>query len=689
MLMLAGLQASTLFASPVAILREGVNRYALGRYLDVLEDKNGELTIEEITSPEVAGRFVANQKEILNFGFTEAAYWVVFHLKNKLDTPRRYLLEVGFPLIDKVDLYIPATSGEYTIKKAGELIPVQQREIRYHKPVFSLTVRPGREQTFYIRYQDNGSVAFPLTLWTPESFARKIAKERFLLGVYYGAMLIMLLYNMIIYLTVGGRSYPYYVLYILCYIVWQMSYNGLAGEFLWPDLPWLTNQAIPFLISGSIFFAIQFTKIFLNTRKNTPRLHKLLSILMVGFVLVMAISLQPDYAVSVLLSTILAAFFAVVAIITSFICWRNGYRPARYFFIAWFALLLGTAVLSLKSLGFLPSNSFTEYALQVGSLLEIILLSLALADQVNIMKHEKERAQTKALRIQQTAREQLEIQVRERTRSLRESNRKLKSLSAKLAKYLSPQIYNSIFSGKTEVKLQSRRKCLTIFFSDIKDFTELTDNMEPEALTAFLNAYLNEMSAITVRYGGTIDKFIGDAIMIFFGDPETRGKNGDALACVLMAIEMRDRLKELRKKWQETAVFKPVQIRMGINTGYCTVGNLGTEDRLDYTIIGGPVNLASRLETLAEPDQIFISAATHALIKDKIACTAKGSLTVKGIASPVQVHQVTGRYEDTDITKPAVIKEEGEGYSILLDLEKMSAAAKERLAAALKNHLPV
>lgn len=211
---------------------------------------------------------------------------------------------------------------------------------------------------------------------------------------------------------------------------------------------------------------------------------------------------------------------------------------------------------------------------------------------------------------------------------------------------------------------------MTIFFSDIKDFTEITDSIESEALSSLLNSYLNEMSEIALRYGGTIDKFVGDAIMIFFGDPETKGGKEDALACVLMAIEMRERMKHLQRQWEEEGLSRKLQIRIGINTGHCTVGNFGSEDRLDYTIIGGQVNLASRLESSAEPDQILISQETYALVKDKIACEKKGEIKVKGIAYPVQTYHVVDLYENLAITKRE-LKEEYMGFLLSIDFEKM------------------
>lgn len=204
------------------------------------------------------------------------------------------------------------------------------------------------------------------------------------------------------------------------------------------------------------------------------------------------------------------------------------------------------------------------------------------------------------------------------------------SLSHKLAKYLSPQVWQSIFTGERDVRLETQRKKLAIFFSDIKGFTELSEEMEPEGLTELLNNYFNEMSQIALKYGGTIDKFVGDSIMIFFGDPTSRGAKEDTLACVAMAIEMRKHMKILRKKWQSQGIKTPLQIRIGISTGYCTVGNFGAENRMDYTIIGKEVNLASRLESLAEPGEILISFETFSLVKEKVMCRDKGEITVKG-----------------------------------------------------------
>ena len=234
------------------------------------------------------------------------------------------------------------------------------------------------------------------------------------------------------------------------------------------------------------------------------------------------------------------------------------------------------------------------------------------------------------------------LELKAANKKIREKTNELQGLSQKLAKYLSHQVYTSIFEGERDVKIESYRKQLTIFFSDIQGFTELSDKVEAEELTHILNSYLNEMSNIANEHGGTIDKFIGDAIMIFFGDPETRGVKEDALACVRMALDMQSRLAELQRQWEAVGITKPLRVRMGINTGYCTVGNFGSEERMDYTIVGSDVNLAHRLETHAESNQILITQSTYALIRDEIACSAKQEIRAKGFNDPIPTYQVLG-----------------------------------------------
>ena len=273
----------------------------------------------------------------------------------------------------------------------------------------------------------------------------------------------------------------------------------------------------------------------------------------------------------------------------------------------------------------------------------------------------------------------------ERESQLAEKTNALEQLSNQLAKYLSPQIYDSIFSGRQEVKVASQRKKLTVFFSDIEGFTETADRLESEELSQLLNHYLTEMSRIALNHGATIDKYVGDAILVFFGDPETQGVREDALACVEMAIEMRKRMSELADIWLRTGIERPLRIRMGISTGYCTVGNFGSEDRMDYTIIGSTVNTASRLESQAPPGDILIAYETYAMVNEKINCEKYGEIEVKGIAYPVAAYRVIGPYDER--TPRQRIQEEQRKMKLELNVEHMSREEKAQAAIVLRRAL--
>ena len=257
------------------------------------------------------------------------------------------------------------------------------------------------------------------------------------------------------------------------------------------------------------------------------------------------------------------------------------------------------------------------------------------------------------------------------------ANAKLANFSTKLSKYFSPEVYNSLFTGELDVKVQTQRKLLTIFFSDLEGFTELTERLEPEVLTELLTHYLTEMSKIALRWGGTIDKYIGDAIMIFFGDPASKGEKSDAVNCVRMAMEMVDQLAEVRAIWKDKGLALPLNARMGIHTGICTVGNFGSEDRLDYTVIGNGVNLASRLESNAKPNSILISEDTYLHVRSEIDCSKNNTIKVKGVSYPVQTYKVEGlMMEQAD--QFGLTEHQIPGLSLILDQSKIENRALVR-----------
>ena len=216
-------------------------------------------------------------------------------------------------------------------------------------------------------------------------------------------------------------------------------------------------------------------------------------------------------------------------------------------------------------------------------------------------------------------------------------------LAIQLSKFIPPQMHKEMMNGNFSTDITTRRKKLTIFFSDIKNFTDTSEKLQPEDLTKYLNEYFSEMTKIALEYGATIDKYIGDAVMLFFGDPTSKGEKEDAIACVEMSLKMQEKMSELKKKWLNEGFQKPFEIRVGINTGFCNVGNFGSEQRLTYTIIGGEVNIAARLETAGDAGKILMSNETYSHVKEIVDVKELNSIKMKGVSRDVKVFEVTGR----------------------------------------------
>ncbi|SFK49299.1 adenylate/guanylate cyclase domain-containing protein [Shimia haliotis] len=273
-------------------------------------------------------------------------------------------------------------------------------------------------------------------------------------------------------------------------------------------------------------------------------------------------------------------------------------------------------------------------------------------------------------------------QFRAANAELAENNSFLADVSLKISKYLEPQVYRSIFEGERDVAISTERKKLTVFFSDIKDFTATTERMQPEELTKLLNEYFSEMSRIAKEHGATIDKFIGDAIVAFFGDPSSHGPTEDARACVRMALAMQDRLDELEDVWRQNGFEHPFRARMGLNTGYCNVGNFGSETRMDYTIIGAEANLAARLESIAEPGGIVMSYETYAHARDLVEAEPLAPQRFKGISREITPYRVVRNPKTR-----AAISNHKDGDMLVVDLEGVDADTRDAITRAIERAL--
>jgi len=365
----------------------------LGRSLQVFEDPSGLASIADVRAQAAAGNFKPHDKATLNAGYSRSAFWLKIDLHYRPSNPaaqRTWLLELAYPPLDHLDLYMPDAAGDYRlVRQTGDALPFASREIRQNNYLFDLSFKPDQTQTVYLRLASEGSIQAPVTLWSSTAYLEDQPVRLYVLGIIYGVLLGMVVYNLFIFLSVRDTSYLYYIFYIASFGLYQLSVNGAAVEYFWPDNPWWANAATPFFIGCAGLFGSQFARSFLQTKTHSRWLDRLLIGLIAFGALVIGLSLMTSYALALRLATTLALTFTVVIFAAGILAWWRGLRVARYFIIAWSAFLLGGVVNTLMVLGLLPNVFLTMYASQIGSAIEVALLSLALADRINAMREQQ------------------------------------------------------------------------------------------------------------------------------------------------------------------------------------------------------------------------------------------------------------------------------------------------------------
>ena len=368
---------------------ETTQNLPLGRMMQVFEDTGGLATLDDVIAND--GLFKPHTKDTLNAGYSRSAFWVKVDLRYLPKDPtaqHTWLLELAYPPLDNIDVYLADTSGRFhLVQRTGDALPFNSRQIKENNYLFELPFSPGQRQTVYLRLASEGSIQAPLTLWSAQSYLEEQPNRIYVLGLIYGVLLGMLVYNLFIYISVRDTSYLYYILYMASFGLYQLAVNGAAVQYFWPNNPWWTNASVPFLIGSAALFGCQFARSFLQIGTHSRWLDHALKFLMGVGALVMVLSLVTSYALALRLATALALAFIVVIFFAGVLAWARGLRVARYFVIAWSAFLLGGLVNTLMVLGYLPNVFLTMYASQIGSAVEGCLLSLALADRINGMRN--------------------------------------------------------------------------------------------------------------------------------------------------------------------------------------------------------------------------------------------------------------------------------------------------------------
>lgn len=379
----------------------------IGKQVEILEDVQGTLTLADLLKPSNQASFKLSQEEIPNFGFTSSVFWIRFKINNNDDHSNELILVADYPPLDVVELFADEqidaalANGNLAPKRAGDSVNFSERDLADRAPSFHLNFTPNETKVFYMRVKSSSSMQLPLSLWSTKAFIDRKSNELLIWGSYLGALLIAAIYNFFLYLTIRDTVYVHYVLYVASIVAFQITINGLASQHLWPEFTVLTNYMLLIFLNGIGIFAAHFSKLFLRMASNTPLLNKALNVALGILYANLALAFFAPYEIPLLMSIAAFMFGTVVLIAAGIQAWYVGYKPARIYLIAWFTMLFGSFLYSLKTLGLVPNTIFTNYAVTIGSAVEIILLSFALGDRINTERDEKNKARKQLYDFQQ------------------------------------------------------------------------------------------------------------------------------------------------------------------------------------------------------------------------------------------------------------------------------------------------
>ncbi|MBI2768635.1 MAG: PAS domain S-box protein [Burkholderiales bacterium] len=384
--------------SPAADMDIGAgDSYSLSRSFSWLEDKEAGLTLDDVLQPAAQARFqpLAPTGPAANFGLTSSAIWLRITLHAQPGTPADWLLEVAYPPLDQLQLFSPDSAFGFERQLAGDLLPFASRAVAHRNHVLPVKLVAGADTTLYMRLKSDGTVLAPVTLWRPAALWRHDQANYAALSLYFGLLIGLLLYNLLLFLSVRDLAYLIYVLFVAGMGMAQAALTGLAYQFLWPGQQWWNNVAPPVGMAIAATFGLLFARIFLASAARMPRMDRVLLALVAGWLLSLLAALTLRYTVSSWMVTVLAVVSVATLVGAGVHSVRSGHPGARYFLTAWALLLIGVVTLSLHNTGVLPSNPLTANSLLIGSALEMVLLSFALADRINVARRFKEQAQVR------------------------------------------------------------------------------------------------------------------------------------------------------------------------------------------------------------------------------------------------------------------------------------------------------
>ncbi|MFZ1987269.1 MAG: diguanylate cyclase, partial [Desulfatitalea sp.] len=405
-----------------------IPRLAVNQYVEFIEDPTGERTFEQLLQDDRLP-WQPGGSEAFNRGYSASTWWLKLGLQSQLPESSKRLLEIAYAVLDYVDVAVVHADGRVERFQMGDKLSFRMRPVKHRFFIVPLTLLPGEQVTLYLRLRSSSAIQAPMTLWEESEFFDFNNTRIMINGLYFGTMLVIALYNLLIYFALGERVYLYYVLYVACMALFVASLGGHAFQYLWPSQTQWNDQAIIVFLAGVVAFGVLFTRRFLSLARYSNLFNRLALVSVVLGVGMMASAFLFSYKLNILTLIPLASFACLQGLVMGGYTWKKGEPTAKYFCIAWVAMLSGGMLLALSKFNLIPSNAFTEHATQIGSSLEVLLLSFALAERINVERRLRYEAQSVALETQMMVNATLEQRVLQRTEELEQVNWRLQELS--------------------------------------------------------------------------------------------------------------------------------------------------------------------------------------------------------------------------------------------------------------------
>jgi diguanylate cyclase (GGDEF)-like protein len=511
------------FAS-VALTPDTISQGLSGQ-MQYLEDPDGKLTLDDVRR-RTAEFLSTDATKGVNFGYSPSAYWFRFSTESTAEVAANWLLEIAYPPLDSIDLYV-VTGRQTTHLHSGDQASFYSRPILHSNFIFPIQLPARSQSEVFFRVTSSGTMTVPATLWQSEAFARHSELRYGMFGIYFGWLLALGLYNLMLYFSTRERAFLAYVSFVICFALASMSYTGLAAQFLWPEFPRWGDVALIVGLTLTVLFGANFTRVFLDTASGPRWIDAALKLIVWGSVAVLLLlTLMPQRIPTIIIASFGFAF-VLFGPVAGVLAVRRKHPGAPYFMAAWSFFFLGTMVFSLRNTGVIPTNTFTIYAIQLGSAMEMLLLSFALADRMNSLRREKDQAQHAVLEAGKTlvdtlrrSEAELEARVAQRTVDLESANQRLRTsedLLRNIAHHdpLTGLANRLLLNVHLQQSMKSARRTdqgFALLMIDLDGFKPINDNHGHDAGDLLLRTIAQRLTAsvrevdLVARVGG--DEFI-------------------------------------------------------------------------------------------------------------------------------------------------------------------------------------